>query len=94
MLSKVDGSASPEPFRQQYETPLFPTGCIFKFVLQKTHGDPHYIGLNGLELYDKNNRLIPLDETVIEVSKLSICIVFFFAATRSPSFLILFICGF
>ena len=32
---------------QQYETPLFPCGCIFKFVLLSTHGDGHYVGLSG-----------------------------------------------
>jgi hypothetical protein len=37
---------------QQYQTPLFPTGCIFKFALSSTHGDGHYIGLCGLELAD------------------------------------------
>ena len=37
---------------QQYQTPLFPTGCIFKFALSSTHGDSHYIGLCGLELAD------------------------------------------
>ena len=53
-------------FQQQYETPLLPCGCIFKFVLVSTHGDPHYVGLNGLELYDEQNQLIPLDETNVE----------------------------
>jgi hypothetical protein len=53
---------------QQYETPTLPCGCIFKFVLLSTHGDPHYIGLNGLELYDGDNNLIELNETNVDAS--------------------------
>lgn len=51
---------------QQYETPLFPSGCILKFVFFSTWSDPYYLGLNGIELYDRANELIRLTEDVVE----------------------------
>lgn len=61
----VDGSGVTKT-KQQYETPLLPSGCIFKFVLHSTWGDNHYIGLNGLELYNDVGELIPLSEETVE----------------------------
>jgi hypothetical protein len=55
-----------ETVSQQYETPLHPCGCIFKFVINDTWGDPHYVGLNSLQLYDERNRLVLIDESMIE----------------------------
>ncbi|KAL4086740.1 hypothetical protein PRIC1_013801 [Phytophthora ramorum] len=51
---------------QQYQTPLFPTGYIIKFVFTSTWGDTFYLGLNGVELYDRNNQLIPLCSEIVD----------------------------
>lgn len=51
---------------QQYQTPLFPTGYIVKFVFLSTWGDKHYLGLNGVELYGRNNTLIDLSAEMID----------------------------
>ncbi|GMF13536.1 unnamed protein product [Phytophthora lilii] len=51
---------------QQYQTPLFPTGYIIKFVFSSTWGDKFYLGLNGVELYDRDNQLIPLCSEIID----------------------------
>ncbi|KAG1708641.1 hypothetical protein DVH05_022270 [Phytophthora capsici] len=51
---------------QQYQTPLFPTGYIIKFVFTSTWGDKFYLGLNGVEIYDRENRVIPLSSEIID----------------------------
>ncbi|ETL93867.1 hypothetical protein L917_08064 [Phytophthora nicotianae] len=51
---------------QQYQTPLFPTGYIIKFVFSSTWGDTFYLGLNGVELFDRDNQLIPLSAEIID----------------------------
>jgi hypothetical protein len=44
-----------------YEPVLLPVAYVFKFVLSSTLGDVHYVGLNGIELYDMDEKLIELE---------------------------------
>ncbi|XP_076827052.1 katanin-interacting protein isoform X2 [Brachyhypopomus gauderio] len=54
-----------EQASMEYEAPLMPRGFIFQLQLLTTWGDPYYIGLNGLELYDHNDQKITLNENNI-----------------------------
>ncbi|XP_075420768.1 katanin-interacting protein isoform X1 [Tenrec ecaudatus] len=56
---------SREHASMDYEAPLMPCGFIFQFQLLTSWGDPYYIGLTGLELYDERGEKIPLSENNI-----------------------------
>ncbi|XP_043416180.1 katanin-interacting protein isoform X2 [Prionailurus bengalensis] len=56
---------SQERASMDYEAPLMPCGFIFQFQLLTSWGDPYYIGLTGLELYDERGEKIPLSENNI-----------------------------
>lgn len=43
---------------QQYETPLLPSGCIFKLVFVSSWGDAFYVGLNGVELLSERDESV------------------------------------
>lgn len=42
---------------------------IFQFQLLSSWGDPYYIGLTGLELYDEHGERIPLSQNSILSSR-------------------------
>ncbi|XP_061455578.1 katanin-interacting protein isoform X2 [Rhineura floridana] len=54
-----------EQASMDYEAPLMPCGFIFQFQLLTSWGDPYYIGLNGLELYNEHGEKIFLNENNI-----------------------------
>ncbi|XP_077172354.1 katanin-interacting protein isoform X2 [Paroedura picta] len=54
-----------EQASMDYEAPWMPCGFIFQFQLLTSWGDPYYIGLNGLELYNHRGEKIPLNENNI-----------------------------
>ncbi|NXF10117.1 K0556 protein, partial [Smithornis capensis] len=54
-----------EQASMDYEAPLMPCGFIFQFQLLTSWGDPYYIGLNGLELFNEHGDQILLTENNI-----------------------------
>uniref|UniRef100_A0A8C9LDZ1 KIAA0556 n=1 Tax=Pavo cristatus TaxID=9049 RepID=A0A8C9LDZ1_PAVCR len=54
-----------EQASMDYEAPLMPCGFVFQFQLLTSWGDPYYIGLTGLELFDEHGDQILLTENNI-----------------------------
>lgn len=44
--------------RQDYETPLLPSGLLWTFLCHTNYSDPYYIGLDAIEMFDAKGKLI------------------------------------
>lgn len=44
-----------------YEHPTAPRGFVYQIVVLSTWGDQYYVGLNGIQMYDIQGRLILLN---------------------------------
>ena len=45
-----------------FEVPTLPSGKVLKLVILSTWGDPHYVGLAGMEVFDGNGELVVIQD--------------------------------
>ncbi|DBA02328.1 TPA: hypothetical protein N0F65_006203 [Lagenidium giganteum] len=58
--------------RQDYEAPMYPQGFTLKLIFWSTWGDPYYLGLNGLEIYDYHGRKLTERPAIIMAKPFSV----------------------
>jgi hypothetical protein len=62
LMPKMSSYVSPR-VNQDYETPILPTGMLWKFSFFENYNDGYYIGLDGIEMFDeKGAQLFPIEQ--------------------------------
>ena len=51
-----------------FKIPELPRGKTLRIELLSTWGDPHYIGLNGLDIFDHNGQLVVLSDVKSQIA--------------------------
>jgi protein JBTS26 len=63
------GQSSPIDLESSlHETPLFPQGTFLEIVILSTWGDPYYVGLNGIDLFDRQGHILRLNQGIKSIS--------------------------
>eukprot|EP00602_Paraphysomonas_sp_CaronLab_P009978 CAMPEP_0185037942 /NCGR_PEP_ID=MMETSP1103-20130426/32999_1 /TAXON_ID=36769 /ORGANISM="Paraphysomonas bandaiensis, Strain Caron Lab Isolate" /LENGTH=1795 /DNA_ID=CAMNT_0027576163 /DNA_START=144 /DNA_END=5534 /DNA_ORIENTATION=- len=49
------------------EIPVMPKGRVFEIEILSTWGDPYYVGLNGIDIFDHEGNILLLDEDIVSI---------------------------
>ena len=74
--------------RQDYETPLHPTGLLLKLTLHTSWGDPYYMGLDGLQLLGPGGKELAIDPDRVQAWPASLTVLGQTDDCRVPSNLV------
>ena len=68
----------------KFEIPILPSGRSFTIVIKSTWGDPHYVGLSGIEFFDAYGSPIDFDDNGCSYHAEPATLISYRSITRNP----------